>query len=151
MPNLNALENVMVPLLCHDVNLSDYKEKALGLLSELGLSERAMFSVEQLSGGQQQRVAVARALITEPKIVIADEPLTFVDDLSAQKIISSFNKLRDQGKTIIISPHLSGLSKTEIKYTHGCIRILTTDDRIYVIIFIYRTTLLKKQLTATAI
>ncbi len=84
----------------------------------MGLSERAMFSVEQLSGGQQQRVAVARALITEPKIVIADEPLTFVDDLSAQKIISSFNKLRDQGKTILISTHLSGLSKTADKIYH---------------------------------
>jgi putative ABC transport system ATP-binding protein len=111
LPNLNALENVMTPLICHDVNLSDYEEKALKLLSDLGLQDRSLFSVEQLSGGQQQRVAVARALITEPKIIIADEPLTFVDDSSAQQIISSFNKLRDEGKTILISTHLSSMAK----------------------------------------
>lgn len=111
LPNLNALENVMVPLICHDANIADYEEKALELLSSLGLSERAMFSVEQLSGGQQQRVAVARALITEPKIIVADEPLTFVDDSSAQQIVSFFTKLRDEGKTILISTHLSSIAK----------------------------------------
>lgn len=111
LPNLNALENVMIPLICHDANLEEYKEKALELLGSLGLSERALFSVEQLSGGQQQRVAVARALITEPKIIIADEPLTFVDDSSAQQIVSFFSKLRDEGKTILISTHLSSIAK----------------------------------------
>jgi putative ABC transport system ATP-binding protein len=111
LPNLNALGNVMVPLISHDVNLADYKEKALGLLSDLGLSDRSLFSVEQLSGGEQQRVAVARALITEPKIIIADEPLTFVDDLSAEKIVNYFIKLRDEGKTVLISTHLSSLAK----------------------------------------
>ena len=76
LPNLNALENVMTPLICHDVDPRDYKGAALELLDQLGLSERAYFNVEQLSGGQQQRVAVARALITEPKIIVADEDFT---------------------------------------------------------------------------
>ena len=111
LPNLNAIENVMIPLLCHDVDPAKFRQPALQLLEQLGLSERAFFRVEQLSGGQQQRVAVARALITEPKIVVADEPLTFVDEESAKAIIDFFSKLRDEGKTILISTHASNLAK----------------------------------------
>jgi putative ABC transport system ATP-binding protein len=111
LPNLNALENVMMPLVCHDVNPADYRESALKLLDQLGLSKRAFFEVEQLSGGQQQRVAVARALITEPKIIVADEPLTFVDEASAKTITDFFERLREEGKTILISTHVSNLAK----------------------------------------
>jgi putative ABC transport system ATP-binding protein len=111
LPNLNALENVITPLICHDVELKKYRDPALRLLDQLGLSERAFFSVEQLSGGQQQRVAVARALVTEPKIIVADEPLTFVDEASAKTITDFFEKLRDEGKTIVISTHVSNLAK----------------------------------------
>jgi ABC-type lipoprotein export system ATPase subunit len=111
LPNLNALENVMIPLICHDVNPADYKDAALKLLDQLGLSERAYFNVEQLSGGQQQRVAVARALVTEPKIIVADEPLTFVDEASAKKITDFLVQLREQGKTILISTHVENLAK----------------------------------------
>jgi putative ABC transport system ATP-binding protein len=111
LPNFNALENVMTPLICHDVNPLEYKESALKLLDQLGLSERAYFNVEQLSGGQQQRVAVARALITEPKIIVADEPLTFVDEASAKTITDFFEKLKEDGKTILISTHASNLAK----------------------------------------
>jgi putative ABC transport system ATP-binding protein len=111
LPNFNALENVMTPLICHDVDPAAYKDSALKLLEHLGLSERAYFNVEQLSGGQQQRVAVARALITEPKIIVADEPLTFVDEASAKTITDFFKKLRDEGKTILISTHVTDLAK----------------------------------------
>jgi len=111
LPNYNALENVMTPLICHEVNPIDYQEAALELLGQLGLSERAYFNVEELSGGQQQRVAVARALITEPKIIVADEPLTFVDEASAKTITDFFMKLRKEGKTIVISTHAASLAK----------------------------------------
>ena len=111
LPSFNALENVMTPLLCHDVNPAEFKDAALDLLNQLGLSERAYFNVEQLSGGQQQRVAVARALITEPQIIVADEPLTFVDEASAKTITDFFQKLKDEGKTILISTHATILAK----------------------------------------
>ena len=111
LPNLNAVDNVMIPLLCHDVEPARFREPALLLLEKLGLAKRAFFNVEQLSGGQQQRVAVARALITEPKIIVADEPLTFVDEESARTITDFFGKLREEGKTIIISTHVSNLAK----------------------------------------
>jgi putative ABC transport system ATP-binding protein len=111
LSNLNALENVMTPLICHDVDPAEFKDAALNLLEKLGLSERAYFGVEQLSGGQQQRVAVARALITEPNIIVADEPLTFVDEASAKTITDFFEQLREEGKTILISTHVSNLAK----------------------------------------
>jgi putative ABC transport system ATP-binding protein len=111
LPSFNALENVMTPLLCHDIDPSEFKNAALDLLDQLGLAERAYFNVEQLSGGQQQRVAVARALITEPTIIVADEPLTFVDEASAKTITDFFLKLREEGKTILISTHATNLAK----------------------------------------
>jgi len=111
LSNLNALDNVLIPLISHDVDMATYKKPALELLDNLGLSERATFMVEQLSGGQQQRVAVARALITKPKIIIADEPLTFVDAESATRIVQFFKKLREEGKTICISTHVSDLAQ----------------------------------------
>ena len=100
----------MIPLLSHNVNPSEFRDPALQLLEALGLAERAYFGVEQLSGGQQQRVAVARALITKPNIIVADEPLTFVDEESAKTITDFFSKL-DDGKTILISTHVSNLAK----------------------------------------
>jgi putative ABC transport system ATP-binding protein len=114
LPNFNALENVMTPLICHDVDPAEYKASALELLNQLGLSERAYFNVEQLSGGQQQRVAVARALITKPEIIVADEPLTFVDEASAKTITDFFEKLKDEGKTILISTHAKLANKTYV-------------------------------------
>ena len=101
----------MVPLLCHDTDPKEHRDSALSLLEKLGLAERAFFKIEQLSGGQQQRVAVARALITNPEIIIADEPLTFVDADSARTITDFFKKLRQDGKTILISTHSSELAK----------------------------------------
>lgn len=118
LPNLNALENVVTPLLCHDVDPAQYRQAALSLLEQLGLSDRAFFNVEQLSGGQQQRVAVARALVTEPAIIVADEPLTFVDEASAKTITDFFEGLRDEGKTILISTHAANLAKMADK-TYG--------------------------------
>jgi ABC-type lipoprotein export system ATPase subunit len=111
LPSFNALENVMTPLICHDVDPAEYKESALELLGQLGLSDRAYFNVEQLSGGQQQRVAVARALITEPQIIVADEPLTFVDEASAKTITDFLVRLKEDGKTILISTHATSLAK----------------------------------------
>jgi ABC-type lipoprotein export system ATPase subunit len=101
----------MIPLLSHNVNPSEFRDPASKLLEALGLAERGYFGVERLSGGQQQRVAVARALITKPNIIVADEPLTFVDEESAETITDFFSRLRDDGKTILISTHASNLTK----------------------------------------
>lgn len=111
LPNLNALQNVITPLLCHDIDPEEHFDIALNLLDELGLSDRANFNVGELSGGQQQRVAVARALVTKPTIIVADEPLTFVDNVSAKTITDFFESLKKEGKVILISTHSSSLLK----------------------------------------
>ena len=111
LPNLNAVDNVLMPLLCHNVDIEKSRGPALVLLNDLGLGDRSYFKVENLSGGEQQRVSVARALIAEPKIIIADEPLTFVDEASAKKITDHLIQLRDEGKTILISTHVSNLAR----------------------------------------
>ncbi|TFH16491.1 ABC transporter ATP-binding protein [Candidatus Bathyarchaeota archaeon] len=111
LPNLNAVDNVLMPLLCHNVDIEKRRGPALVLLNDLGLGDRSYFKVENLSGGEQQRVSVARALIAEPKIIIADEPLTFVDEASAKKITDHLIQLRDEGKTILISTHVSNLAR----------------------------------------
>jgi len=111
LPNLNAIDNVLMPLLCHNVKIEKHRGPALELLRDLGLGDRSYFKVENLSGGEQQRVSVARALIAEPKIIIADEPLTFVDEASAQTIMDHLIKLRDEGKTVLISTHVSNLAR----------------------------------------
>jgi len=128
LPNLSAIDNVIMPLLCHDVDVERFRKPALELLQDLGLGDRSSFSVEELSGGEQQRVAVARALITEPRIVVADEPLTFIDAASAKTITDFFVKLRNEGRTILISTHVHNLAKLADKtfsMRHG--RILASN------------------------
>ncbi len=110
LPHYTAMENVLMPLLCRDVELAQYADRALELLELMGLSDKAAFQVEQLSGGQQQRIAVSRALITDPKMIIADEPITFVDAASAEVIVDAFRKLRDEGKAVLISTHSKELA-----------------------------------------
>ena len=105
LPHYTAIENVLMPLLCRDIELTQYADRALELLGLMGLSDKATFQVEQLSGGQQQRIAVSRALITDPNTIIADEPITFVDAASAEVIVDAFRRLRDRGKAVLISTH----------------------------------------------
>ena len=111
LPRTTALKNVMLPLSYAGVPYEKRLEKAKKYLKLVGLGDRMNHTSNQLSGGQQQRVAVARALITKPKIIIADEPLTFVDAESAQRIVQFFKKLREEGKTICISTHVSDLAQ----------------------------------------
>ena len=118
LPHLIAIDNVLLPLLSHDTNVEDHRIEALNLLDDLGLGDRVQFPVEQLSGGQQQRVAIARALITNPKVIIADEPLTFVDLGSAKRIMDFLINLKEKGKTILISTHSTDLMKiSDTTYT----------------------------------
>lgn len=105
LPNYTALENILLPLYAMDSDPNDYMERAVELLSRLGIMERAKHLVEQLSGGEQQRVAFVRALIKDPKYLFADEPTVFVDEETSRIIYSLLKDLRDKGKTIVISTH----------------------------------------------
>lgn len=106
LPEFTALENVCIPSYIGGVNKKEAEEKATKLLDFLGLAERKDHKPAQLSGGEQQRVAVARALINNPAVVLADEPSGNLDSTSAKDLHKLFFSLRDEFKqTFIIVTH----------------------------------------------
>ncbi|MDW8055756.1 MAG: ABC transporter permease [Elusimicrobiota bacterium] len=125
LSKINATENVLLPLIYSDINnhlKQENKQKAVNLLTQLGLAERLYHKPLELSGGQQQRVAIARALVNSPYVLLADEPTGNLDSKSASEIIEIFKKLNSQGITIIMvthEPELASAAKRIIKLKDG--------------------------------
>jgi ABC-type lipoprotein export system ATPase subunit len=112
LPIISVVENVMLPMdFCRTYPLREREPRALHLLDLVGLKDHAYKLPSALSGGQQQRVAIARALANDPPLVIADEPTGNLDSKTAEAVFGLFNSLIQQGKTIIIVTHDSGLAK----------------------------------------
>ena len=106
LPVLNAYENVELPLLLLPLTSRQRKEQVLRALDLVGLSDRLSHRPGQLSGGQQQRVGIARAIVTDPTLIVADEPTGDLDSKSAEEILTIMELLRSQlGKTIIMVTH----------------------------------------------
>jgi putative ABC transport system ATP-binding protein len=103
----SALENVELPMFYHHGGLraSDQRERAERALASVGLAERADHHPNQLSGGQQQRVAIARALVNSPALLLADEPTGNLDSQTSIEIMGVFQKLNDQGMTVVMVTH----------------------------------------------
>jgi len=128
LPQFTAWENVALPNLCRATTAVERKQQAIQIMTDLGLNDRVDFKVASLSGGEQQRVAVARALITNPQIIFADEPTAAVDEETANAIIGIFKDLKQKGKTIIVSTHDKSLIKEGTKHftiNHGEIQQVT--------------------------
>jgi putative ABC transport system ATP-binding protein len=102
VPVLSALENVMLPLQIKGASFSEAKAKALSRLEEVGLSELTRNRPAKMSGGQQQRVSIARALVNDPSLVIADEPTANLDSETARMIIDLMRKLNEKEETTFI-------------------------------------------------
>ena len=105
LSDFTALENVTIPLVINGYNWKDATKKASKILSLVNLSKRLNHFPTELSGGEQQRVAVARALITEPDLILADEPTGSLDRKTANEIFSLFSKLKSKNRAILYATH----------------------------------------------
>jgi putative ABC transport system ATP-binding protein len=119
-----AAGNVLLPLIYAEEYPEDADELAVKALTAVGLADRVDYKPNELSGGQQQRVAVARALITDPEIILADEPTGNLDLESGLEVMSIFEKLHGQGRTIILVTHDRSVAE------HAQRLIVLTDGRI---------------------
>lgn len=100
-----VLENVMLPLMYAGLSHSEQEKKAKQILKRMGLEEKYHFFPHQLSGGQQQRVAISRAVVTQPSILLADEPTGALDQKTGAEVMSLFKELNEEGRTIIMITH----------------------------------------------
>jgi len=118
IPKLSAEENVELPLIYQKVKRSERQVRVKEALERVGLSHRAKHLPTELSGGQQQRVAVARALVTNPSLILADEPTGNLDSKTTKEIMEMFHELHEQGNTIVLITHDNDIAKQAARVIH---------------------------------
>ena len=119
LPEFTALENIMIPAYIAGTSQKAAKERAQELLSFMGLSDRATHKPNELSGGEKQRIAVARALVNNPAVILADEPSGSLDSKNKQELHQLFFDLRDKfGQTFVIVTHDEGLASITDRTIH---------------------------------
>ncbi len=107
MPYLNAIENAMLPLAASDINAKTQRDMAATVLERVGLADKAKRLPNQLSGGEQGRLAIARAIVNNPPLILADEPTGALDSQTGREIMEVFQQLNAQGQTIFMVTHNS--------------------------------------------
>ena len=115
---LTAEENVELPLIYQKVRRAERHRRVKEALEKVGLENRAKHLPTELSGGQQQRVAVARALVTKPSLILADEPTGNLDSKTSQEIMELFHELHDQGNTVVLITHDNDVAKQAPRSIH---------------------------------
>ena len=119
LPRLTALDNVALPLVYAGLSLKERHKKAERALEAVALADRMDHKPNELSGGQRQRVAIARALVNDPAIILADEPTGNLDSKTSYEIMEIFNRIHDNGNTIILVTHEPDISE----YAHRIVRL----------------------------
>jgi putative ABC transport system ATP-binding protein len=114
----NAMENVALPLFYQGIRRRKRNQMALEYLDRLGLKDWAYHMPNEMSGGQKQRVAIARALITQPQIILADEPTGALDSKTSVEVMQILQDLHQQGMTIVVVTHESGVANETDKIIH---------------------------------
>ena len=134
LPRADALHNVELPLIYRGVPGKERRERSMQALSSVGLGDRVHHKPNEMSGGQRQRVAIARALVNEPSIILADEPTGNLDSKTGEEIMAVFDRLNDDGHTIILVTHeedIAGHSRRVVKLHDGEVAldevVVTTD------------------------
>ena len=115
---LSAEENVELPLIYQKVPKAQRQERVKAALDRVGLLKRAKHLPTELSGGQQQRVAVARALVTRPSLILADEPTGNLDSRTTREIMDMFHQIHEQGNTIVLITHDNDVAKQAPRSIH---------------------------------
>ena len=118
LPRATAGENVELPMVFAGIGTNERKACAEGVLEQVGLRERIRHLPNELSGGERQRVAIARALVNEPSILLADEPTGNLDSRSGAEILTLFEKLHTEGRTVIIVTHDEAIAKRAHRVIH---------------------------------
>ena len=118
IPKLTAEENVELPLIYQKVPKKERMERVKEALDKVNMYPRAKHLPTELSGGQQQRVSIARAIVTRPKLILADEPTGALDSKTSKEIIDIFHDLHAQGNTIVLITHDGGIAKQAQRSIH---------------------------------
>ncbi len=118
IPKLTAEENVELPLIYQKVPKKERMERVKEALDKVNMCPRAKHLPTELSGGQQQRVSIARAIVTRPKLILADEPTGALDSKTSREIIDIFHDLHEQGNTIVLITHDGGIAKQAQRSIH---------------------------------
>jgi len=118
LPKLSGLENVILPAIYAGVKNADRTQRAVELLTELGLEDHLNKRPNQMSGGQQQRVAIARALMNDPELILADEPTGNLDIKSGDDVMKTLKQLSKEGKTIVLITHEHDIASQAQKILH---------------------------------
>jgi putative ABC transport system ATP-binding protein len=129
IPRMSALENVSLPLSYAGVKSAERRQRAEAALALVGLQDRMRHNPSQLSGGQQQRVAVARALVTTPSLILADEPTGNLDTVASKDLMHVFDQLNAAGRTVILITHEEDVAAHAKRRIHVLDGHIVADER----------------------
>jgi len=130
LPKLNVLENVELPLIYQGIAARKRREMCEEALSQVSMTDRMHHKPSELSGGQQQRVSIARALVTKPAIILADEPTGALDSKTGKEVLQTLKDLHKSGKTIILITHDNDIAAQAERVVRLADGVIVSDSKV---------------------